>query len=293
MKTMKYRSVFGTLCAAALSVFLFTACEKESDGISGSTNKDRLEKFKRLQFTGSGAETSTSSTGGSGTFSGTGSSSISYTPPTGGNGPGNGATWAPTTPNEAEFTDPMSTGPVFAVSTPFSSGGGAVTFGNKSYDLNFGFCASSDIFGSFSPDSANSESDLEVFIGVSGDFDISMAGEDEPDDLGIGLILYVFSYGGSSQIGSFENFEEGSAENSAFVMVVEFEPGEDEDAVIHFAKSGTVDFSGSTVTLSNVQMAKVIETMIEPGQYLDELSSNTKKLDALLECFQFDFEEEE
>lgn len=68
MKTMKYRSVFGTLCVAALSVFLFTACEKESDSVNGSPTKaDRLSKFKSLVFSGSGTGGATSSTSGSGT----------------------------------------------------------------------------------------------------------------------------------------------------------------------------------------------------------------------------------
>lgn len=160
----------------------------------------------------------------------------------------------------------------FVVGTSLFQGGGSVNFGSKTYELNLALCASSDIFG----ENGRNNDDLQVFIGVSGDFSFDALGNDE-DDLPIDFLLYVFSYNGSSKIGSFDLFDDGSPENSAFVLAVEYGDDHDEDGTLYFAKSGSVDFSGEVVTLSSVKMAKVIE-----GDFGDVLSTSTTNLSASL-----------
>ncbi|MEQ8625035.1 MAG: hypothetical protein RJQ00_11120 [Vicingaceae bacterium] len=288
MKTMKYRSVFSVLCTAALSVFLFTSCEKESDNVGGSGDGDRLEKFKRLEFTGSGggATGSSTSSSGSGTFIGGGGGNISYIPPS---GAGNSSQFAPTVQGGGEFTDPMSTSSTFAVSTPFSIGGGSFTLGSQTYQMDFGFCASSDLFDAIdSP--GDDEDEVEIFIGVSGDFDIDGGTDDELDDLGIDLLLYVISYNGGSSIGDFTSFEgEGNLSNSAFVLAITNFDG-DEDGDVYFANAGNVNFGGSTVSLSGLNMIKVEEGL--QGENI--LGSTRVRASGALECgsFSFDIEEE-
>lgn len=289
MKTMKYRSVFGVLCTAALSVFLFTSCEKESDSMGGGSTGDRLEKFKRLEFTGSGggATGSSTSSSGSGTFIGGGGGNLSYVPPA---GSGNGTQFAPTVQGGGEFTDPMSTGSSFAVSNPFSVGGGSFTLGNKTYEMDFGFCASGDFFDVIDGPDAG-EDEVEIFIGVSGDFDLSEEFGDSVD-LGLDLILYAFSYNGGTSIGDFTSFEDenGQPSNNAYVLAVT-NFGSENGGEIYFAKSGKVDFGGSTVSLSGLTMVK-LEEGVEGGNIL---GSTSVRASGALECgtFKFDDDDEE
>lgn len=279
MKTMKYRSVFSTICAVTLSVFLFTACEKESDNI-GSVEGDRLEKFKRLKFTAN--EPSGSNTSGTGKFV-SGGGNVTFVPAS---GSGNSSQFSPIVNGGGEFTNPMSTGSSFAVANPLSIGGGSFTLGTKTYQMDFGFCASSALFGAIDGPNGNDD-ELEVFIGVSGDFDVS-AGTGDPEDLGLDLILYVFSYNGSNNIGDFGSFDgEGDPANSAFVIAV---TNFDEDGGdIYFSKSGNVDFGGSNVSLSGLTMAKILED-IQEGNVL---GTTTVRASGALECGSISFDEED
>lgn len=281
MKNLKYRSIFGALATAALSVFLFTACEKESDGYGTPQKPDRLSKFKALTYTGSNS-TTTSNTG-SGTFLGN-NSNISFVPP--GGATGSETQFAPASGNDNGFTDPMSTESSFVISNGFSFGGGTVSLGGKSYTIDLGFCASSDVFG-FSPgQGGSSNEELDVFIGVSGNFDIGQL-EDDSEEFPVDLILYVFSYNGGKSIGSFTDFEGGEAGNGAFVIAVEFDKVH-QDGKLYFSTSGSVDFAGSSVTLSSIQMAEILESI--EG---DELGNKSVPLQAFLECGSLNFDEEE
>lgn len=285
MKTLKYRSIFGALATAALSVFLFTACEKESDGYGTPQKPDRLSKFKRLVFTGSSSTTTTNS--GSGTFIGN-NNSINFTAPD--NGGGTEFVPASAAASENEFTDPRSTGSSFVVNNSFTLGGGTVTLGSNSYNIDVGFCASSDVFGQIDGLGGGEQgAEIDMFIGVSGDFSFGSFESDtgEVDDMPINLLLYAFSINGSNRIGDFAEFQEETVGKGAFVVAVEFNEKE-ESAAMYFSTSGSVDFTGSNVSLSGVKMAK-----IEEGEFGDELSSTVVNLSAYLECGSYEFEEEE
>lgn len=279
MKTLKYRSVLGALATAVLSVFLFTACEKESDGYSTPQKPDRLSKFKSLTYTGSNS-TTTSNTG-SGTFLGN-NSNITFTPP-GGAGSSE-AQFAPAGESDNSFTDPMSTESSFVISNGITFGSGTVSLDGVSYDIDLGFCASSDIFG-ITPGEGGSETEgLDVFIGVSGDFNLEEL--DDTTEMPFNLLLFVLSYNGGSNIGSFDDFEMGEANNGAFVVAAKFD-GDFEDGVkLYFSTSGTVDFAGSNVTLSSISMAEVLESRN------DFDLGNTVPLQGFLECGSLVFEDE-
>ena len=275
MKTMKYRSILATITAVALSVFLFTSCEKESDN-PGSSNGDRLEKFKRLQF--STASTSSTTNSGSGTFVGNGNNvsfvstdgpKANFTPASSGNSNG--------------FTNPRSTGSSFIVDQSFGFGGGTVNLDGKDIELDFAFCADADIFGSAGA-FEDSTKELNVFIGISGDFVNASEGTDALD-----LILYVFSYNGGSEIGNFLDFTEGDFDEGAFVIAASNEEDEQgkKKLVLYFATEGSVIFDNGSVLLSSVELLK-----IEEGQDGNSLSSETATLDAELECATYDDEEE-
>jgi hypothetical protein len=279
MKTLKYRSVLGVLTTAALSVFLFTACEKESDNTP--TKPDRLSKFKSLVYSGGSASTTANS--GSGTFLGN-NSNITFIPP-GGAGSSE-VEFAPAAGNDNGFTDPMSTESSFVISNGFTLGGGTVTLGNRTYDIDLGFCASSDIFGYAPGQGGNENESLDAFIGISGDFDIGNV-DDTTNEMPFNMILYVFSFNGGSSIGDFINFENGDVESGAFVLAAEFDD-QYEDVKLYFSTSGSVDFAGSNVTLSGISMVEVFDSM--QG---NELGNETVSLQAFLECGSFDPEEEE
>jgi hypothetical protein len=153
--------------------------------------------------------------------------------------------------------------------------------------MDFGFCASSTLFGSYGPSGEND--DLEVFIGVSGDFDLGgTSGDGDPEDLGLDLILYAFSFNGGTNIGDFTIFEgEGDPSNSAFVLAVTNFDGEN-GGDIYFSKSGNVDFGGSIVSLSGLTMVKVDEGL----QGENVLGSTSLRASGALECGTFSFEEE-
>gem|GEM_PF-1388253 len=291
MKTMKYRSISALAVATMLSVFLFTSCEKESDGDFGNYDEapaNRLEKFKRLKFSGSSAEGSTTDSQGSGTFIGNGNN-VSYT---GAESTGN-SQFVPENPEDAErgFTDPMSSGPEFAVFNPFSAGGGSLTIDGEDFDLDFGFCAESDVLQIFGgSDSSNqggedSPANLQLFIGVSGDFDPSKVGE---NDLGVDLIFYAFSYNGATKIGDFTDFEgEDDPENLAFVIAVKFGKNEmgEPSGDFFFATEGSINFAGSEVIINGAKMAKV--EFGEQGMD-NSLGSKLVDLSASLECVSAD-----
>lgn len=280
MKNLKYRSVLGAIATVTLSVFLFTSCEKESEGTP--TKPDRLSKFKSLVYSGGSASTTANS--GSGTFLGN-NSNITFTTP---GGAGSSETqFAPAAGNDNGFTDPTSTESSFVISNGFTLGGGTFSLGGKSYDIDLGFCASSDIFD-FAPGQGGSENEeLDAFIGVSGNFDLTNV-DDTTGELPFNVILYVFSFNGGSSIGDFVNFENGDVDDGAFVLVAEFDD-EYEDVKLYFSTSGSVSFAGSNVTLSNVQMAEVFDSVQGFGS---ELGNETVSLQGFLECGSLNVDEE-
>lgn len=286
MKTLKYRSILASTMVAALSVFLFTSCEKESDNLAAAPEDgNRLEKFARLQF--SGAAGGSTSNSGSGTFIGNGNN-VQYTDADAGSiefVPENAAD------QQRGFTDPMSTGPEFSIFSSVGSGGGSVTLDGKDYDLDFGFCADVDFLG-FTPGSGSSDSssgsssDLNIFIGISGDF---VMGESESS--GLDLILYAFSYNGATDLGSFEDFEGGEAENAAFVIAVAFEEdgheGHGGEPTFYFATDGSLSFAGEEVIISGAEMMK-----IEMGDNdHDHGDGESVDMSANLECIKYSGEE--
>lgn len=289
MKTMKYRSIFAAFTAVALSVFLFTSCEKESDGEAERGN--RLEKFKRLQFSTGSASSSTNS--GSGTFIGNGSN-ISYVPP----GGAGSAQFAPAPSGNANgFTNPNSTGTNFVVDRSFGEGGGSVTIDGERYDMDFAFCAEADFLGFFDNGSDSSSSgngdgpELNLFVGIAGEFSFDGADSSSSDGPGLDLVLYAFSYNGGQQISSFDTFEGdlGKRFKGAFIIAVAFgenEQGETEEA-FYFATGGSLAFSGSEVLMSGVTMTKV-----EIGSESNGLTGETANLAANLTCVQAPIEEE-
>lgn len=277
MKTLKYRSVLSTLMVATLSVFLFTSCEKESDGPSNTNQADRLEKFKRLRFTAQNAGNSGSYVGSNG--------NVTYVKTTGG-----GSTFTQTTGTTSNFTDPSSTGTSFSVSTSFGAGGGSVTLDGEQYDMDFGFCASADFLDaipdnsddSSSTDSDDSDVNLDLFIGISGDFDLGSSDEADAEDLGLDLILYTFSYNGATEIGDFDDFGEDELDDLAFVIAVTYDDsGSDVDAKFYFATEGSVNFAGTEVILNNVKMAVVDLDESELEDMLVDMRAN-------LECVSFE-----
>lgn len=280
MKNLKYRSVLGAIATVTLSVFLFTSCEKESEGTP--TKPDRLSKFKSLVYSGGSASTTVNS--GSGTFLGN-NSNITFTAP---GGSANSETqFAPAAENDNGFTDPMSTESSFVISNGFTLGGGTVTLGNRTYDIDLGFCASSDIFG-YAPGQGGNESEsLDAFIGISGDFDLDNLEEDTTNEMPFNMILYVFSFNGGSNIGDFTDFEGGEVDKGAFVLAAEFDD-QYEEVKLYFSTAGSVDFAGSNVTLSGISMVEVFDSM----QGGNELGNETVPLQAFLECGSLSFDEE-
>jgi len=290
MKTMKYRSIFAAFTAVALSVFLFTSCEKESDGEAEKSN--RIEKFKRLQFSTGSASSSTNS--GSGTFIGNGSN-ISYVPP----GNASSAQFAPAPSGNANgFTNPNSTGTNFVVDRSFGEGGGTVTIDGERYDMDFAFCAEADFLGFFDDeeDSTSSGSgdgpDVNIFVGIAGEFsfDSDSSSSDGPE---LDLVLYAFSYNGGQNISGFDTFEGdlSSRFKGAFIIAVAYEENEfgDSEAVFYFATQGSLAFSGSEVLMSGVRMTKV--DMGSNGD-ANGLSGDMVNLAANLTCVQAPLEEE-
>lgn len=279
MKTMKYRSIFAAFTAVALSVFLFTSCEKES-GDAEIYKPNRLEKFKRLKFTSGSASTSTNS--GTGTFIGNGSSSISYVPP----GDGGSAQFAPVSAgNNNGFTNPNSAGPNFVVERSFGQGGGSVTIDGDRYDMDFAFCAEADFFGFFGDegDSTSNDGDgpdLNMFIGIAGNFSFDSLSN---SDLGLDLILYVFSYNGGATVGTFDDFEDDLSDNfkGAFIIGVAFEEDEngDKQEAFYFGTQGSVAFAGEEVLMSGVKLAKV-----ELGSNSNSLTNEEVNMSADLTC---------
>lgn len=278
MKTMKYRSVVSALGLAILSVFLFTSCEKESEGIPKKV--DRISKFKSLTFTGESASTTT--TASTGSFTGN-NNNITFVPPENNESP----SFASSLEEGQAFTDPRSVGDNFSIASYFSfgMGGGTVTFDRKSYDLAMGFCLSSDLFGftdDFGNNGGSAVDNLDLFVGIAGDFNLD-GGSFESSS---GLFLYVFSYNGGSDIGSFDAFNNtGNVDNKAFVIAVRFDGGANA-AGVYFGTSGTANFSGSNVVLNNVKMAGIEEN--STGDYW--LSSRKVDLSAFLECGNFELD---
>lgn len=283
MKTLKYRSAFAGIMVAALSVFLFTACEKESDSPAAPQNS-KLEKFKRLTFSG-GNSTSTTSTS-SGTFTG-GGGSVSFS----GAGDGmNNSQFAPApSGNSVSFTDPGATGNSFNISS-LGLGGGTVTFNGTSYNVALGICVSD---GSFVPVGSDStqrgqEPNIRGFIGIAGDIDVDafVRGEDEAEDLGAELTIFVFSYNGGTSIADIDELD-GDNPRGAFVFVGKTVsgPNGDKDVELYFATRGSVSFSDGSVVMSGVRME---------GLDLSEGNTlSTATMSALIECVEIEFEAEE
>lgn len=279
MKTLKYRSAFAGLMVAALSVFLFTACEKDSDGDAPASKPSVLEKFQRLTFNSGSTSTSTSSTS-SGTFTG-GGGSISYTPPSGGN-----STFTSAEDQGPAFTDPMTKGNSFDITGGLGVGGGSITVDGEKIDLLFGLCADEDFTGGFSlPDTNN----VKLFLGIGGDFDSDdpseiFAGQSSnPADAGVEIFFYIFSYNGGSDLGSFDLFEgnDGEVDKAAFILAVTFGKDENGDPTSDtwFGTKGSATFAGSQVFLSGVEMTKL-------GNM--GLGDETASLSGNLTCASFD-----
>lgn len=279
MKVLKYRSALAGVCVAALSVFLFTACEKESDATGIDEPVSKFEKFKRLTFSSGSTSTSTSSTS-SGTFSG-GGGSISFS----GNGDGDNQ-FADAEASGPDFTDPQSTDIEFAVNEglPNLTGGGSISIDGEDYDVLFGFCANSDITSQWSLRDTNN---VQVFVGIVGDKDklsLDNIGNalSDPNNSPIEFFIYAFSYNGGSNIGGFELFENSDAGDigtAAFVMAVSFGKDENGDPMTYswFGTSGNVNFSGNQVLMSGVELS-----MLEQGK----LSNEKVDVEANIECVQ-------
>lgn len=252
-----------------MSTLLFTiSCEKEDGTL---TKKSKFAKFKALHFTGEVASTSTNSSAGSGTFTGNSNGDITFIPPH-----GETPTFTPTGGENQIFTNPTSTDKTFIVNSNFNflHGGGVVTLGSKSYDMTFGLCLSSDIFGmTDAPDADN----LKTYIGISGNFDIDNINYDGEydNDNSINLLLYVFSYNNRTQIGTFDDFKGGKSLNGAYIIAVEFKDAGEPD--LYFAVGGNVNFVGDNINMNGIQMRKIS---------IDEdfLEGNIINLSATLEC---------
>ncbi|MEX2379352.1 MAG: hypothetical protein WD530_01305 [Vicingaceae bacterium] len=279
MKTLKYRSVLGALATAALSVFLFTACEKESDGYNTPQKPDRLSKFKSLTYT---VNSSTVNNSASGTFIGN-KSNITFTAP--GASGNSEVQFTQASGNDNGFTDPMSTESSFVISNGFTLGGGTVSIDGKSYEIDLGFCASSDFFGLNEGEFGEETEGLELFIGISGNFDFDEF-EGDTAEMPFDMLLFAFSINGGNNIGSFHDFESGDINSGAFVTAFVFNENE---AKYYFSTAGSVDFAGTNVSLSNVQMTELLETTMENF----ELGENSVPLQGFLECGSLDFEAED
>jgi len=242
MKTLKYRSAFVGIMAATLSVFLFTACEKESDS-EPAQERSRIEKFSRLSFT------TESSSGSGGSYTGN-NGSVTYTQPGASNSSFSGAEGS-----QPSFTDPRSRGNSFAVSSPFSFGGGSVNIDGTDFPLSIAICANEDLFDifEFEEGEENEGPEFDLFIGVAGDFEFGPDQEELPLD----LLVYAISYNGGSQLGSYESFEnDDEIGEAAFVIVVEYSGNEGEPN-FWFGTDGAVSFSGPDVLLAGVELSKV------------------------------------
>lgn len=261
MKTLKYRSAFAGLMVATLSVFLFTACEKESDG-EPIPPKSRLEKFLRLTFSSGSTSTSTSSTS-SGTFTG-GGGSLTYTPPTG----GSNASFTSTESDGPAYTDPKSRGNTFSVNSSFGEGGGSFSIDGKEYKLALAFCSDA-IFGPVGFSVGDTASESKLFVGIAtndGELDFSGLGDagnaDQSGNFPIDALVYVWSFGGSSDIGSFDSFENDDRLRGSFVFVVDYPETYDPDQMgdpwkFYFATSGSASFDGDNVLLAGVELQEI------------------------------------
>jgi hypothetical protein len=250
MKTLKYRSAIATITVAALSVFLFTACEKESDSPNAG-NADRLSKFKRLTFSTGSATATTNS--GSGTFIGGGS--LTFTPPSDGGNTFSAAKADDVTfssgSDDRMFTDPRSTGPAFGISTSFGTGGGDFTVDGSNFDLEFGLCAESNFLGfGLTPgeDTSGNTETLKVFIGIDGEFDETIA-NDTSGSVPIDHIVYILSYGESTTIAPYFAFDEGNLSGHAFGFLIQFDEGS--EGTIYWLTDGDINISGEGVSISN------------------------------------------
>ncbi|MAY83926.1 MAG: hypothetical protein CMP59_07315 [Flavobacteriales bacterium] len=255
--------------AATLSVFLFTACEKESDSPTPNSpsKASKFDKFKSLAFSdANGSGPSSSGVSGSNiNFTQAGASNNDFVSPSAGG---------------AAFTNPQSTGSSFIVPNSFQAGGGTIQFGNKSLNVAFGLCASTDIFGESGVEEG---ADFDAFIGIAGEnlsFDGLVGGDLE--DAGVELILYVFSFNGGTAIGDLEDFDSDNP-RAAFVMAFELDGGDlgqEFGEGLYFGTSGSVSFGGSNVAVTNVNMVELTED--------DELGDSSKKLSAALTCVSFE-----
>tara|TARA_B100000965_G_C19590878_1_gene757921 strand:- start:484 stop:1314 length:831 start_codon:yes stop_codon:yes gene_type:complete len=271
MKTLKYRSAFASIAVAALSVFLFTACEKDTDSPVQEKESDRLAKFSRLVF--SGATSATES--GGGTFSG-GGGSINFSAAGGGGATfaeagGEAQVFASIEGNGQVFTDPMSTGPVFGISGLLGTGGGSFTVNGETEDLIFGYCASQPVGGNTSlPDST---SDVKVFVGIAGDW------LNESNDL---TFIYVISYNNSTKIGSFYDYNDWiiGTPLDAYVVVVRFEEDEmgQSQQYTYFGTEGNISFGSSSVSISNATLVKIEN---------DDLTQDEVDFSAEFDCIEY------
>ena len=254
MKTLKYRSIISGFTAVALSVFLFTACEKESDNGMEIANGDKFEKFSRLTFneTSSNANSGTGTfNGGSGNvFSGANGASLTFTE---GNSEANFADIKPGN----FFTDPMSTGPAFGLAGAIGNGGGTFTVGGTKYDYDFGFCASQPIGGHTSLPDTN---DVNIFVGIQGDW--------QGDDVDMHFV-YVISYNDATKIGSFDSYEGSGAPLEAYVVVVQFvDDGQgSSDLYTYFGTSGSISYDGSNVSLTGVKLQEIVSGQLDPTEF--------------------------
>jgi hypothetical protein len=282
MKRMKYRSVFAL---AGLSVFLFTACEKETDNpIIGKEKQeyDVLEKFKRITFTSGSSTSSTNS--GTGTFS-SGSGSITFSNPSDNKGGVYFSSLEPQSPNfsgssitTTNFTNPLDDGTdrfVIKGSRSDGTGGGSFTVDGESFDLDFGYCASQAVGGNTDlPDSSS----VRVFVGIQGPFDNS----DEEQDL---KFIYVISFNDATTISSFDsyyNYIPDSMQLGAYVVYVKIDEMDNNQQAVYtyFGTSGSIGFNGNSVELTNVRVEEVIN-----GEIFEEYSLS---LSAKFECVDYE-----
>lgn len=260
MKNLKYSSVIPAFAAVILSVFLFTACEKDTAVNPQSNKGDIIEKFKRLKF-----QTVTKTKGNSsGSYASPGDGNANFVTPNS-SGPSFSSVDAG---SNNQFTDPMSSANTFAVNGNFGFGGGSFTLNGEKIDIAVGFCGT-DIFGELGL-SEEELDEVDIFIGVAGDFDIESNSEGE-----IEYLVYAISYNGGTELSNLDEIDENNMDGLAFVMIMEFN---ENNFKAYLSTGGSIAFSDTYMTLSNVSL-------------VDEEGMDAGSMDAAFECVNYEFEE--
>lgn len=166
-------------------------------------------------------------------------------------------------PTGVQYVEDPNGGYLYITAAAFSSGGGGmVTAGNSSLDINFTLClsaADSSEGGFFGP----TFSGASIIIGISGDLEAMMNAEgDSTADIGDffhGIAVYaVFDSpaSGNYQIMNFiENMEDSTAwDNKGFAFVMDFQ-----QFSIYFSKEGTLGVDGGSIGFEGKYYAVIPE----------------------------------